>query len=127
MNLAFITILIMAILPIICAGLAKFGGNGGFDNEANSNPREFLSQLTGWRKRANAAQANSFEFLPIYTAGVLVATFNHANQSCISSICVSVLMLRLIYIYLYIKDKPTIRSIIWGIAFIMTASMFFIK
>lgn len=127
MSLPFMSILIIAVLPIICAGLAKFGGDGGFNTKANSEPREFLSHLTGWRKRANAAQANTFEFLPLYIAGVFVATFNHSNQACISSICVSVVILRSTYIYLYIKDKPTIRSIIWGIAFILTASMFFIK
>jgi uncharacterized MAPEG superfamily protein len=126
MNLPFISILIMGILPIVCAGIAKFGGNKDFNTKENRNPREFLAKLSGWRQRANAAQANSFEALPLYTAAVLVAAYNHANQACILSICATVVILRIIYIYLYITDKPTLRSIVWGVAFIMTASMFFI-
>jgi len=124
MNIAFITMLVMGIMPIFCAGIAKFGhGAGRYDNH---NPREFMANLTGWRKHANAAQANCFEALPIYIAAVLVAAYNHANVTCITSICISVVILRALYIYLYIADKATLRSLIWFIAFVLTISMFFI-
>lgn len=124
MNIAFMTIIAMALMPIFCAGIAKFSqGASRYDNH---NPRDFMANLTGWRKRANAAQANCFETLPLYIAAVLVAAYNHANTACITSICISVVILRIIYIYLYITDKANLRSLIWFIAFLITISMFFI-
>jgi uncharacterized MAPEG superfamily protein len=125
MNIAFISILVMAIMPIVCAGLAKFSKSAKpYDN---NNPRDFMANLTGWQKRANAAQANCFEALPLYAAAVLVAAYNHANIACITSICISVIILRIVYIYLYIADKANLRSLVWFIAFLLTASMFFIN
>ena len=68
-TLAYWCVLVAALLPIVCAGIAKWGTfgkprrDGGFDNE---NPRAWLARQTDWRARANAAQANSFEALPFF-------------------------------------------------------------
>src|SRR3954463_6159477 len=76
MTVAYWCLLVVALLPYACAYLAKSGGfgkprsQGGFDNH---EPRAWLSRLTDWRARANAAQANSFEALPLFIAAVLVA------------------------------------------------------
>ena len=76
MTLADTCLLVACLLPIACAGLAKSRGfgkprrEGGFDNH---HPRQWLAQLQGWQARAHAAQLNSFEALPIFIAGVLVA------------------------------------------------------
>ncbi len=72
MTTADICILVSCLLPIACAGIAKWKGfgkprrDGGFDN---NNPRQWLAGLQGWQARANAAQQNSFEALPIFFAG----------------------------------------------------------
>ena len=76
MTVANYCIIAAAVLPIVCAGLAKSKGfgkprrAGGYDNH---NPRAWLAGLSGWQARANAAQANSFEALPLFIAGVLAA------------------------------------------------------
>ena len=59
MTIAELCILIACLLPIVCAGIAKWKGfgvprrQGGFDNH---NPRQWLARLEGWQARANAAQ-----------------------------------------------------------------------
>ena len=66
----------MAVLPIVCAGIAKYGmfskshRDGGYDN---NNPRAWLAKQTDWRARANAAQTNTFEALPFFFAAVIIA------------------------------------------------------
>ena len=71
MTIAYLCIIVACLLPVVCAGIAKSGGygrsrrEGGFDN---AQPREWLAALTGWQARANAAQANSFEALPLFVA-----------------------------------------------------------
>jgi MAPEG family len=68
-------LLFAALLPIVCAGIAKWGvfgksrKEGGYDNHS---PRQWLERQSGWRARANAAQANTFEALPFFFATVTV-------------------------------------------------------
>ena len=59
MTIAYYCVLFMGLLPIVAAGIAK----KGFDGYDNSAPREWLAKQTGFRARANAAQANLFESL----------------------------------------------------------------
>ena len=89
MTIAYFTIIVACLLPIVCAGLAKSRGfgrprrEGGFDNH---DPRAWLAKLDGWQARANAAQANSFEALPLFIAGVLVAHQLKAPQGLVDAL-----------------------------------------
>jgi uncharacterized MAPEG superfamily protein len=75
-TLAHGCILVAALLPLLCAWIAKWGtfrvprSQGGYDN---TDPRAWLARQEGWRARANAAQANSFEGLPFFIGAVLAA------------------------------------------------------
>lgn len=60
MNHAVLTVLIAGLLPIVCAGIAKWG----VKNYDNHQPRSWLALQEGYRARANAAQENSFEAFP---------------------------------------------------------------
>ena len=57
MTIAYACILLMGLLPYVAAGIAK----KGFDDYDNAMPRQWLAKQTGFRARANAAQANLFE------------------------------------------------------------------
>lgn len=123
MNYAFICVLIMLFLPYIWVGLAKFGGKGGFNNNA---PRAALAKLDGWRQRANWAQSNQFEAIPFFIAGVMVATYNHAPQTTLNILAISVLALRIVYGVLYIQNLASLRSLVWFVSVILMSAMFFI-
>ena len=69
MTIAFACVLIAGLLPIVAAGIAKFG----FKDFDNSNPRQWLAKQTGFRARANAAQANTFESIPFFFAAIAMA------------------------------------------------------
>ncbi|MDL5032299.1 MAPEG family protein [Pelomonas sp. APW6] len=130
MTLANTCLIVAALLPIVCAGLAKSKGfgkrrrDGGYDNH---NPRGWLSTLQGWQARANAAQANSFEALPLFIAGVLAAQQMQAPQDRIDLLAASFIGIRLVYIAVYLADLATLRSIVWAAGLACSIGLFFLR
>lgn len=120
MSVALILFL-AALLPYVAAVSAKFGGDGFTNHE----PRSWLAKQSGWRGRANAAQANTFEALPLFYAAVLYAYFNGADPHLIQWYGVAWLLLRLAYLVAYIKDKASLRSMLWAISFAINGLLLF--
>jgi uncharacterized MAPEG superfamily protein len=116
MKLAYLCILVACLLPIVCAGIAKSGSfgrprsQGGYDNR---DPRAWLAGQQGYRARANAAQANSFEALPLFIAGVLVAQLSGVAAATVNALALAFVGLRVLYIALYVTDRAAARSIVW--------------
>lgn len=116
MTVANYCLLVACLLPIACAGIAKAGAfstrpaEGGYDNR---DPRAWLARQTGYRARANAAQANSFESLPLFIASVLVAQQSGAPQTWVDLLAVLFVVLRAAYIVLYVRNLAAWRSLIW--------------
>ena len=121
-TLAYWCILVAALLPILCAGLAKAGNKDGFDNH---NPRAWLQKQSGWHARANAAQANTFEALPFFMAAVVIAHQLQAGQGLLGLLAVAFIALRLLYIALYVADLATLRSVVWGLALLVNIAILF--
>jgi uncharacterized MAPEG superfamily protein len=109
MNTAIICILIAGILPIVSAGIAK-AGRRDYDNR---DPRAWLGRLEGFRARANAAQANAWEAFPFFAAGVLVAHVMQVPASHIDTLAVAFIVLRVIYLGLYLANLALLRSVAW--------------
>ena len=128
MTIAEVCILIACLLPIVCAGVAKSKGigkprrEGGFDN---NNPRRWLANLEGWQARANAAQQNSFEALPIFIAGVLIAERLQAPQAHIDNLAALFLAARVGYIGTYLADLATLRSTLWLVGLGASVALYF--
>ncbi len=116
LTLAYWAVLVAALLPIVCAGIAKWGAfgkprhDGGYDNH---DPRAWLARQSGWRVRANAAQTNSFEALPFFIGAVIIAHQSGALQLRLDLLAWAFVALRLAYIALYVADKASVRSLIW--------------
>ena len=118
-TLAHGCVLVAALLPILCAGIAKWGlfgkprREGGYDNH---NPRAWLARQTDWRARANAAQANSFAALPFFIGAVIIAHQLHAPQTRLDILAFLFIFTRLVYILMYLADMATARSLAWVVA-----------
>ena len=127
-TIAYWCVLVAAMLPIVCAGIAKYGTmrtsprEGGFDN---NNPRAWLAKQTDWRARANAAQANTFEALPFFFAAVIIAHQLQASQARLDILAVLFVVLRMVYIGLYVSDKASARSIVWALALFTNIAILF--
>ena len=128
-TLAYWCVLIAALLPIVCAGIAKFGmfrtprREGGYDNHS---PRVWLDKQGGWRSRANAAQANSFEALPFFIGAVVIAHQLQAPQTSLNILAMVYVLLRLIYIMMYVADLASLRSLIWLLALLVNVGILFV-
>ena len=104
-------IIIACLLPYVFAVIAKMAG--GFKREDNQNPREFLAKTTGLAARANAAQQNSFESLPLFIAAVLMAEYMVIPQVVVMMFGIAYIVLRIIYGICYLANWATLRSIVW--------------
>lgn len=128
-TLAYWCVLLAALLPIVCAGIAKWGmftkppKQGGFDN---ANPRAWLASQTDWRARANAAQANSFEALPFFMAAVVIAHQLGAHQGRLDLLAFLFVVLRMVYIMMYVADMPMLRTTVWTAALAVNVAILFI-
>ena len=115
-TMAYWCMLVAAVLPIVCAGIAKSGmftispKKGGYDN---NNPRAWLARQTDWRARANAAQANTFEALPFFFAAVIIAHQLQARQAVLDILAFMFIVLRVGYILMYVADMAKTRSAVW--------------
>ena len=127
-TIAYWCVLVAALLPILCAGIAKRGmfrtsrREGGYDN---NNPRAWLAQQTDWRARANAAQANTFEALPFFFAAVIIAHLLQANQTRLDILALLFIGLRLAYIVMYVGNLATARSVVWALALFINIGILF--
>lgn len=128
-TLAYWCLLVAAILPILCAGIAKSGmfstprREGGYDN---NDPRAWLARQTDWRARANAAQANTFEALPFFFAAVIIAHQLGAVQLRLDILCFVWLVLRALYIIMYVGNMPKARSGVWAAALLVNLVILFV-
>ena len=127
-TVAYWCVLVMALLPIVCAGIAKAGmfgkprNQGGFDN---ADPRAWLARQTDWRARANAAQANSFEALPFFIGAVIIAHQLGAHQARLDILAFMFVVLRLLYIMMYVSGMANLRSAVWTLALLVNIAILF--
>lgn len=104
-------ILIACLLPYAFAMIAKI--TAGFKPKDNQEPRAFLAKATGVAARANAAQQNSFESLPLFLAAILMAEYMVLDQGVIMTLGWAYIILRVAYGICYLANWATLRSIIW--------------
>jgi uncharacterized MAPEG superfamily protein len=118
-TVAYWCVLAAALLPYVCAYLARSAGlgkprsQGGCDTH---EPRAWLARQTDWQARANAAQANSFEALPFFIGAVIIAHQLGAPQTRIDILAVLFVTLRIIYVAMYVAGLATVRTSIWAAA-----------
>jgi uncharacterized MAPEG superfamily protein len=121
---AYWCVLVAALLPYMCSYIAKIGAFGARDN---ATPREWALKQSGWRARANAAQANSFEGLPFFFAAVVIAHQLGAAQGRIDMLAAAYVVLRLVFIALYVGGASTARSAVWALGFLVNVAILFAR
>ena len=121
MTIAYWCVLFMGLFPYVAAGIAK----KGFEGYDNGMPRQWLAKQTGFRARANAAQANLFESLPLFFAAVIIASIANAPQNRIDLLAIGFVIARITYLICYIADWPTTRSIVWTLGIACVVAIFF--
>jgi len=75
--------------------------------------------------RALGAHQNGIEAFPFFAAAVLLAEFRIAPQRLIDELAILFLIVRIAYVFTYLGDRPTLRSILWSIGFAINIAIFF--
>jgi uncharacterized MAPEG superfamily protein len=127
-TVAYWCVLLAALMPLVCAWLAKGPlfkprREGGFDN---ADPRGWLARQGGWHARANAAQANCFEALSFFIGAVVIAHQLGAFQTTLDILALLFITLRALYVVMYIANLPTLRSGFWAVALLVNIGILFL-
>ena len=120
MQIAYWCILIAGLLPILTIAVAKYGRKD-FDNH---EPRAWLEQQTGLRRRADYAHRTHFEARPVFAAAVLVAQQVGAAQSWIDSLALIFIAARISYTVFYLIDQASLRSVSWIVGYFSVIGLF---
>ncbi|WP_211462633.1 MAPEG family protein [Collimonas silvisoli] len=120
MTIAYWCVLIAGLMPLFTVVIAK-RGRSDFDN---AEPRAWLEKQSGLRRRADYAHRNHFEAFPFFAAGVIIAQQVHAAQNILNLLALIFIVARVIYTVLYLQDRPSLRSAVWGVGFLAAISLF---
>ena len=78
------------------------------------------------RARALGAHQNGIEAFPFLAVAVLLAEFRASPQHLIDELAVLFLIVRIAYVFTYLGNRPTLRSILWSIGFAINVGIFFL-
>lgn len=113
-----------SLLPIVMAMVAKM--SGGFGMADNQQPREFLGRTSGMAARANAAQQNSFETLPVFLAAVITAMLFFVPQLIVNTLAWLYVLIRIGYCFAYVTNLAMFRSILWVLSLVCSLMLFYL-
>jgi uncharacterized MAPEG superfamily protein len=85
-----------------------------------------LEQLTPWQQRAYWAHLNMFEAFPAFAAAVIISHLAHASQASIDKLAIAFIVLRIVYLLLYLQNWATARSVVWTAGFGCVIGLFVI-
>lgn len=111
------------LLYLLTIAPFKAVGARRFDNAKPRDPAFYDDPL---RARALGAHINGIETFPFFAAAVLLAEFRAAPQNLINELAVLFLIVRIAFVFTYLGDRPTLRSILWNVGFAINVAIFFL-
>jgi uncharacterized MAPEG superfamily protein len=110
------------VLYLLTIAPIKWAGFRRFDNARPRDPAFYEDPLAA---RALGAHLNGIEAFPFFAVAVLLAEFRTGPQRLINELAVLFLIVRIAYVFTYLGNRPTLRSILWGIGFAINLAIFF--
>ncbi|MHC5729384.1 MAG: MAPEG family protein [Nostoc sp.] len=93
--------------------------------ETFSTPRAMLDKLPPYAQRATWAHQNTFEAFMIFAAAALMAYITGVNSLTGIGSAIAFVVARLLYSIFYILNIPLLRSLMFGIGSIASATLMF--
>src|ERR1700761_3608737 len=122
MTIADLCLFAAFILTHLAVMPAKLDGRDTYDNAAPRNPGFYTP---GLRARALGAHQNGFEAFPFFATAVILAEMRSAPQATINALAIAFVLARIIYVVLYVTNRPSARSAIWSLAVACNTAIFF--
>jgi uncharacterized MAPEG superfamily protein len=114
---AALLLYLLTIAPIKWLGFRRFD---------NSRPRDPAFYEDPIAARALGAHQNGIEAFPFFAIAVLLAEFRGGPQRYVNELAVLFVIVRLAYVLTYLGNRPTLRSILWSIGFVINCAIFFL-
>jgi uncharacterized MAPEG superfamily protein len=111
------------LLYLLTIAPVKWIGFRRFDNSKPRDPAFFDDPIA---TRALGAHQNGIEAFPFFAIAVLLAEFRGGPQRYINELAVLFVIVRIAYIFTYLGNRPTLRSILWNIGFAINCAIFFL-
>ena len=112
--------LMLSLLTIVSVKWISFRS---FDNSRPRDPDFYDDPI---RSRALGAHQNGIETFPFFAFAVLLAEFRVGPLRLIDELAVLFLIVRIAYVFTYVGNRPTLRSILWSIGFAINIAIFFL-
>jgi len=122
MTIAEWMIFASVILCLLTVAPVKAIGHRTFDN---SNPRDPAFYKPGIASRALGAHINGIETFPFFAVAVLLAEFRQQPQHWIDALAVGFVAVRLAFVFAYLVNRPTTRTLLWNLGFALNLAIFF--
>lgn len=113
MTTPFWCLLAACLIPYFIAPIGGYFRAKQFGSVDNKNPRIQAAGLVGVGSRAQAAQANAWEALPVFASAVLVAHLAGADPGASSTAALVFIAARLGHAGFYLADVDKARSAIF--------------
>ena len=113
-----------ALLPYFIAPVGAYFRVRQFGVLETKNPRKQQAETTGIAARANAAQANAWEALPLFASAVIVAHLANADPGTAAMLSVIFVSMRILHAVFYITDIDKMRSLVFLVAFACCIGLF---
>jgi uncharacterized MAPEG superfamily protein len=117
-------LMIVALMPYVCAWTGAYFKYKQFGTIDNKNPRQQTARLEGIGARAAAAQANAWEALGVFTAAVVTSHLAGATTGKVAFLAQLFVVTRIAHLVLYLLDLDLLRSGVWIVGFVCAISMF---
>jgi uncharacterized MAPEG superfamily protein len=111
------------LLYLLTLAAGKLTAIRRFDNANPRDPAFFQDPI---RARALGAHQNGIETFPFFAFAVLLAEFRLGSLRLIDELAVLFLIVRIAYVFTYVGNRPTLRSILWNIGFAINVAIFFL-
>jgi uncharacterized MAPEG superfamily protein len=111
------------MLYLLTIASVKWIGHRRFDNAKPRDPDFYDDPI---RARALGAHQNGIEAFPFFAVAVLLAEFRLGPLRLIDELAVLFLIVRIAYVFTYLGNRPTLRSILWSLGFAINIAIFFL-
>ena len=122
MTIAEWSVFLSLMLYLLSIAPVKWLRVGRFDNSKPRDPAFYEDPIAA---RALGAHQNGIESFPFFAAAVLLAEFRACPQNLINELAVLFVIVRIAYVFTYIGNRPTLRSILWSIGLAINIAIFF--
>ena len=127
MTTPFWCLLVVSFIPFVLGFVSHYFRYKQLGSIDNKYPRLQQAQLTGAGARAQAAEENAFEALPVFAAAVFVAHLAGANAGTAATLSVIFVAARLLHPIAYLANIDLLRTLVFTVGLVCCIGLFVIS